>query len=423
MFKEFTKYFNSKSNKVSRADMTISGLPETNRTSIDPKSKDPDPSKPTYRTGKPVKPLKKLTIKDSTPITSKIGSPKKEFPQTSSKNEQVISKITNLPQKGAEKTNFFVNRSLSPKYQFPMPKQTSLKTNQDKSKGLQKTIKGPSNITLQEVSQGSFDQKGPGFDFQSKTDEDFGTRLINAVKSNNFEEVLNLVSNVEANTPNINPRGENDWTPLHFACWVGNIKIVNLLFYNQAEINSLARNGITPLMVSCLKGNVPLIRALLGFQADPTMIDHLGNTILHFSAKSGSAESLKVLLSTNKLDVFAKNFEGKAAIDLIANEQQKSVLLDHMKKLDDYESTKEIKIQLMSNDNFEFADRDSFKGKDNVSGKEPMEDLSEPIGPKSFLIHGLLGKGSFGEVFLVQLKKTGMLYAMKVLDKDKIASN
>lgn len=36
------------------------------------------------------------------------------------------------------------------------------------------------------------------------------------------------------------------------------------------------------------------------------------------------------------------------------------------------------------------------------------------------MILGLIGKGSFGEVFLVEKKNTKNLYAMKVLEKDKI---
>ena len=44
----------------------------------------------------------------------------------------------------------------------------------------------------------------------------------------------------------------------------------------------------------------------------------------------------------------------------------------------------------------------------------------EKIGPSSFHPIMLLGKGSFGEVFLVRKKNTGMEYAMKVLNKSKI---
>ena len=35
----------------------------------------------------------------------------------------------------------------------------------------------------------------------------------------------------------------------------------------------------------------------------------------------------------------------------------------------------------------------------------------------------LLGQGSFGAVYLVKKKSSGVLYAMKVLSKDKIISN
>ena len=44
------------------------------------------------------------------------------------------------------------------------------------------------------------------------------------------------------------------------------------------------------------------------------------------------------------------------------------------------------------------------------------------VGPENFLVHGLIGKGSFGEVFLVESKTTGNLYAMKALHKNRIMS-
>ena len=45
------------------------------------------------------------------------------------------------------------------------------------------------------------------------------------------------------------------------------------------------------------------------------------------------------------------------------------------------------------------------------------------MSPDSFSIISLLGKGSFGEVYLVQKKDTENLYAMKILDKDVLMKN
>jgi serine/threonine protein kinase len=47
--------------------------------------------------------------------------------------------------------------------------------------------------------------------------------------------------------------------------------------------------------------------------------------------------------------------------------------------------------------------------------------MQEYIGAHSFTAHELLGTGSFGEVYLVEKIGDQMLYAMKVLSKDKIA--
>ena len=46
----------------------------------------------------------------------------------------------------------------------------------------------------------------------------------------------------------------------------------------------------------------------------------------------------------------------------------------------------------------------------------------EKVGPHSFRVLGMIGKGSFGEVYLVEKKGTDTQYAMKVLHKSKITS-
>ncbi len=49
-------------------------------------------------------------------------------------------------------------------------------------------------------------------------------------------------------------------------------------------------------------------------------------------------------------------------------------------------------------------------------------DQDEKVGPHSFIVHQVLGKGSFGEVYLVEKLSTHRMYAMKVLSKSQIMS-
>ena len=43
-----------------------------------------------------------------------------------------------------------------------------------------------------------------------------------------------------------------------------------------------------------------------------------------------------------------------------------------------------------------------------------INNAEEKLTPESFIFYKLLGKGSFGEVYLVQLKSSEAFYAMKV---------
>jgi serine/threonine protein kinase len=53
----------------------------------------------------------------------------------------------------------------------------------------------------------------------------------------------------------------------------------------------------------------------------------------------------------------------------------------------------------------------------------PTENLLEPskkISKEDFYILKVIGRGSFGKVYLVRKKDTGMPYAMKILKKDQL---
>lgn len=47
-------------------------------------------------------------------------------------------------------------------------------------------------------------------------------------------------------------------------------------------------------------------------------------------------------------------------------------------------------------------------------------DYKEKISEKDFICQKVIGRGSFGKVYLVKKKNTNNVYAMKVLNKDQV---
>jgi serine/threonine protein kinase len=58
-----------------------------------------------------------------------------------------------------------------------------------------------------------------------------------------------------------------------------------------------------------------------------------------------------------------------------------------------------------------------------MAGDGPTENLLEPskkISKEDFILLKVIGRGSFGKVYLVRKKDTGIAYAMKILKKDQL---
>ena len=78
------------------------------------------------------------------------------------------------------------------------------------------------------------------------------------------------------------------------------------------------------------------------------------------------------------------------------------------------------KSQNMASENDEDDDFDELD--DSIYNSDDSEsNKNEKIGPSNFVCLALLGQGSFGEVYLVKKKDSNDFYAMKVLDKCRIA--
>ena len=61
-------------------------------------------------------------------------------------------------------------------------------------------------------------------------------------KINNTEKCVELLDKKKGDfRADINSKGDNEWTALHFACFNGNIKLVSFLLYNESMIDALSK--------------------------------------------------------------------------------------------------------------------------------------------------------------------------------------
>ena len=115
--------------------------------------------------------------------------------------------------------------------------------------------------------------------------------------------------------------------------------------------------------------------------------------------------------------IFKRNFSplGEDAEDFIGVDIELSDETPTTKKESNKAHSKPTVGSHTTTDNSSGCPSDVF-----VESASPSE--KEQIGPQNFLAHKLLGKGSFGEVYLVEKVGTKTFYAMKVLSKAKITS-
>ena len=144
-------------------------------------------------------------------------------------------------------------------------------------------------------------------------------------------------------------------------------------------------------------------KVLLQFKIDADAVDTDGNTALHFAAENGYKEIIGFLLESGCR--IKRNKDKQTPIHDCSDESHKKIFYMHGFKEDgEYEqfgAGKEHRVQAVTNK------------------VEHSTISSVGMTPDSFIYFRLLGKGSFGEVFLVQLKgdESRKLYAMKVLSK------
>ena len=120
----------------------------------------------------------------------------------------------------------------------------------------------------------------------------------------------------------VNAKGLDQWTALHFAANEGHYDVVCFLL-SRPSIDKESTSTIlrTPLHLAIIRGNLPIVRALIKAGANKNAKDFDENTPLHLASEFGHFECIIYLVKECQADPLPKNKFGYTPSDIAQNIQ------------------------------------------------------------------------------------------------------
>ncbi|KAL5012078.1 hypothetical protein ScPMuIL_010629 [Solemya velum] len=97
--------------------------------------------------------------------------------------------------------------------------------------------------------------------------------LEEAVKNQNIQ-MIDLLCFYGVNLDNSNSHG---WTPLHYACFIGDITTVALLIFHKCNINAITSKNETPLYIASAVGHKEIVKMLIKAGCDLNTVRGMKN--------------------------------------------------------------------------------------------------------------------------------------------------
>ena len=183
-------------------------------------------------------------------------------------------------------------------------------------------------------------------------------KIIESKKENKHFVLKNML--IMGSDPNL--KDMNGWSPLHYACKVGDLESVKILIEFGAEINNFSNNRKIALHFACENNFPEIVFFLCENGSEINFKDDFGCCPIHFCAKYGNTKCLEILLKFN-CDFYVKDFRNWNILHYASFYGQK----------------KTIKFIV----NFD-ADYDILKNEKNSNNKIPIEIVKEPEMKKFF---------------------------------------
>lgn len=120
-------------------------------------------------------------------------------------------------------------------------------------------------------------------------------------------------------------RGADGFTPLHLACFFGQLEAAEILVRHGADTNAVSPSRIAVIHSAAASRNSALLKLVLHAGANPNSQQQRGYTALHEAAMHNSVERARVLLEAGA-DAAIKSDEGQTAADMAAQSGNTEVL-------------------------------------------------------------------------------------------------
>jgi len=127
----------------------------------------------------------------------------------------------------------------------------------------------------------------------------------------------------------VNARQIDDFTPVHYACHRGNLKILELLLANGGDLQATSKNGVTCLHLACVSGNLELVKFLLNEHNFDVHIKSAasGSQPIHVATSAGHQHIVEYLINECGADPCAEDKNQENCLTLAIKNRNRDVAL------------------------------------------------------------------------------------------------
>jgi ankyrin repeat protein len=123
----------------------------------------------------------------------------------------------------------------------------------------------------------------------------------------------------------VKAQSSDGFTPLHLACFFGQLEAAEALIKHQADVNAVSPSRIAVIHSAAASRNAALVTLVLQAGANPNLQQQGGYTALHEAAMHNSVDRARALLDAGA-DRSIRSDDGLTAAEMAAQKGNKEVL-------------------------------------------------------------------------------------------------